>query len=271
MAGRIRRLDQGPERGAGEATRGFLLPSKGSSPSVPDRRLYFCLAEQFQFQMLKGRLGDTQIMVSGSIPARRLLLRPPRRQSEGFGFRSPLLFSIFIFLPQKGQPASSSFEDFREGLLNWQVEGRVEADGTVSKVSSIKNSRWRPRRLTKSCTSIPFNSKGREVTSGVKAGFRPQRKGSGLRSSPDLEHGSKSLYANYLFKGSRGKGGVTRGDFTSVRRNCRGRGKTSEDQRIPQRKSQLELANGAIERNNILSKIFSILNVSQVFEGRLPI
>jgi len=30
------------------------------------------------------------------------------------------------------------------------------------------------------------------------------------------------------------------------------------------------LENGAIERNNILSKIFSILNVSQYFKGRVP-
>jgi len=33
---------------------------------------------------------------------------------------------------------------------------------------------------------------------------------------------------------------------------------------------RLELENGIIERGNILAKIFSILNVSQLFKGRLP-
>jgi hypothetical protein len=33
---------------------------------------------------------------------------------------------------------------------------------------------------------------------------------------------------------------------------------------------RLELENGVIERGNILAKIFSILNVSQLFKGRLP-
>jgi uncharacterized protein YhdP len=253
-------------KGVSFSHREFPLPLSQIEGSI------FVSPERFQFQMLKGRLGETQITVSGQVPRSSPSGTAPLETKRQISFQvvSPLL-DLDLFLPKKIDPAPTSLEGFREGLLNWQVEGKVEADQVKYQGLYYQELKMGMKTVDERLHVYPFQFKGAGGDFWGEGWFQAADKGIRFEIKPRISNMEARALTRIISRRAReGKVAYT-GRFHLDKAELQGEGE--DFQKIKESLTgslRLELANGAIDRNNILSKIFSILNVSQYFKGRVP-
>jgi uncharacterized protein YhdP len=232
----------------------------------------FVSPEQFQFQMLKGRLGDTQIMVSGTIPRTSPSsgISSEAKRKISFQITSPLL-DLDLFFPKKTEQASGSFEGIRETLLNWRIEGKMEADQVRYQGLFYQEFKMEMKTLDDKLRLYPFQFKGAGGDFWGEGWFQAAEKGIRFEIKPRISNMEARAFMRIISPRAREERVVYTGRFHLNKAELQGEGEDFQAMKESLNGSlRLELANGAIERNNILSKIFSILNVSQYFKGRIP-
>ncbi len=236
---------------------------------------------QIRFDELKGKLGDSPITVSGTL-FQRSPSSPISSQEVGKGSGSAesgrLSFQISSpqldldpFLPKKEGTSPASFGKIRDLLSNWSIDGKIQVD--QGRYRSLRYQNLRAEMKTVDGTlyvrSLQFKGNGGDFWG--EGWMKPTEKGIRIDFRPRFSNMEAKAFIRTLFEKGEEERVMISGRVHIDKAELRGEGedfqkmKESLDGRL-----RLEFENGVIERFNILSKIFSILNVSQLLKGRLP-
>jgi hypothetical protein len=222
--------------------------------------------EKFEFQAFKGKLGETQITVSSTIPR----TDPLAKRRIFFLIASPLL-DLDLFLLKRTTPGPTSFKGFRELLSDWQVEGKVEADQVRYKELFYRELQVEMKTVDEKLQVHPFQFKGAGGDFWGEGWIAPTEKGVRFEIKPRLSNMEAKAFLRTLFQKGEEEGGWISGRVHIDKAGLQGEGE--DFQKVKESLNgglRFEIEKGVIERFNILSKIFTLLNVSQLFKGRLP-
>ena len=242
--------------------RGIPLPISHMEGSL------FLSSEQLRFEGLRGRLGTSLFNVTGEIPWFRSLRSEGRRLT--FQIASPDL-DLDLLFARKKEDTTGSFEKISDWLTRWNLEGKVEADRARYRGFFCEKLKVEMKTVNGKLLFHPFQFEGAEGNLWGEGWIEPTERGIRFEIKPRLsDMEAKAFFRALLQKGREEKVVVT-GRVHIDKAEIRGEGE--DFQRMKETLNgdlRLEMENGVIERFNILSKIFSILNVSQLFKGRLP-
>ena len=228
--------------------------------------------EQFQFQRLRGKLGETQITVSSSIPRTSDSSKsfPEVKKWLSFQITSPLL-DLDLFFPKKTDDKPPSFEGFREWLSHWQVEGRLEANQVKYQEHFYQELKIEMKTTDEKLRVYPLQFKGAGGDFWCEGWFQPAEKGIRFEIKPRVSGMEAGAFTKIFSSRAREGRVLYSGRIHVDKVDLSGEGE--DFQKLMETLSggmRFEVINGAIERANIFAKIFSLLNVTQYFKGRLP-
>lgn len=229
--------------------------------------------QQMRWDGLKGRLGDSSLTLSGTSS------RPPTGSREAspmivrrlsFHLSSPQLDLNPLF-PVREKRTPASFEKIREWLSLWAIEGKIDVEKGRYRNLDFKDLKFEMKMADGKLIIHPFQLKANGGDLWGEAWLQPAEKGIRFEMKPRLSHMEATPFLRTLLsKGEEEKIMVT-GRVYIDQVQLRGEGENFQKMKDSlQGGLRLELENGVIERGSILAKIFSILNVSQLFKGRLP-
>jgi hypothetical protein len=229
--------------------------------------------QQMGWDGLKGRLGDSSLTLSGTSS------RPPTGSREAspmivrrlsFHLSSPQLDLNPLF-PVREKTTPASFEKIREWLSLWTIEGKIDVEKGRYRNLDFKDLKFEMKMADGKLIIHPFQLKANGGDLWGEAWLQPAEKGIRFEMKPRLSHMEATPFLRTLLsKGEEEKIMVT-GRVYIDQVQLRGEGENFQKMKDSlQGGLRLELENGVIERGSILAKIFSILNVSQLFKGRLP-
>ena len=239
--------------------------------------------EKVRFDGLKGKLGDSPISVSGSLSRVSTSRSPtqPSKAGAGRGSAGPersLSFQIFSpqldldpVLPKRERTTFSSYNRLRDWLSDWSFDGKVVVEQGKYHSLHYRDLRSEMKTVDGKLVIHPFQLKGDGGDAWGEGWVQPTEGGIRFELKPRIsEMEAKAFLRSVLQKGEEEKIMVSGRihidkaelsgegeDFQKVKESLNGR-------------LRLEIEEGVIERFNILSKIFSLLNVSQLVVGRLP-
>jgi uncharacterized protein YhdP len=239
----------------------------------------FFSPEQVRMVGVKGMLGDSPISFSGtfsrSTPSQIVGTgtgEGSRTQAKVFTFQfsSPLL--DFDSLLSKGEERSPlSFEKLRDWLSAWSLDGKVEIGKGKLRGFSFEDLKVDMKTRDAKLIFGLFQFRGLEGDLWGGGWIGPTEKGIRFEISPRLSNmEAKAFLRALLQKDKEDRVDITGRVFID-RVELQGEGENF--QKVLESlngKLRLEVENGMIERWRTLSRIFSLLNVSQLFWGRLP-
>lgn len=235
--------------------------------------------EQIRFAGLKGRVGNSPISFSGTL-SRFSSSQIPETGTEkdsktqgkflAFQLTSPLLDLDPLF-PKREEGGSLSFETLRDWLSTWSLHGKVEIEKGEFRGLTFQDLKLEMKTVDGKLILRPFQFSGLGGDLWGGGWIEPAEKGIRFEFTPRLSNvEAKPFLRTLLGKGEEEKIIITGRVFID-RVELRGEGENfkklveSLDGRL-----RLEIENGIIERWKTLSRIFSVINVSQLFWGRLP-
>jgi uncharacterized protein involved in outer membrane biogenesis len=237
--------------------------------------------ENIQFNGLKGRLGDSPITISGVFS--RISSLPPGRSQKGEDIRlteSRRLLSFKISSPQldldplfpkRERTTPTSFEKVKDCLSNWSINGKVEVEQVKYRGLHYQDLKVEMKTIDGKLFFHPFQFKGDGGDLWGEEWIEPTERGVRFEIKPRVSNmEAKSFFRTFFQKGEEERILVS-GRVNIEKVELQGEGENFQGVKESLNGSlRLEMEDGVIERFNILSKIFSILNVSQLFSGRLP-
>ncbi len=174
-------------------------------------------------------------------------------------------------LPKREEKAPTSFEKVKDWLLHWSLEGKVEIDQ-----GNFRNFRYQDlmAEMKTSEGKLHINRFQFKADGGDFWGegwIQPAERGIRFEIKPRLSNMEAKAFIRTLFqKGEEERAALT-GRVHIDKVELSGEGGNSQKAKESLNGSlRFEIEDGVIERFNILSKIFSILNVTQIYKGRLP-
>jgi uncharacterized protein YhdP len=227
--------------------------------------------EQFRFQAFRGRLGETQVMASITIPRTPAASRTSKPKGQAsFQIVSPFI-DLDLFFPRKEDPSPASFEGFREWLAGWEVGGKVEAAQVRYEGLFYQEFKMGMNTEDEWLHISPFQLKGAGGDFWGEGWFQPLDKGIRFDIKPRVSNMEARAFMRILSPRFREGRVAYSGRVHIDKVEIRGEGEDFQKVKESLEGSlRIQLENGAIEKSNVLSKVFSILNVSQYFQGRLP-
>ena len=250
-------------RGAFLRYRGISLPFSQIEGSL------LISDEQLRLEDIKGRLGNSLFNGSGGIP---------RSQSLGSGGRRWLSFQISspdldldLWLPKRSENTTPSFEKLRDWLSHWSIEGKVEAVQVRYHGFLCQDLKAGMKTVDGKLLFLPFQFKGAGGDLWGEGWIEPVEKGIRFEIKPRLSNMEAEAFLRALLQKGKEEKVVVTGRVSIDKAKLEGEGEDFQKAKGSLNGDlRLEIENGVIERFNVLSKIFSILNVSQLFKGRLP-
>jgi uncharacterized protein involved in outer membrane biogenesis len=232
--------------------------------------------EQIRFVGLKGMVGTSPLTFSGALSRTQF----PKPEAEKASPVSDRLLSFQIYspqldldplLPKREGTTPTSFEKLRDWLSIFSFDGKVEVDRGKFRGLQYQDLKVGMKTVNGKLLLYPFQFKGFGGDLWGEGWIQPKDKGIRFEIKPRFSNMEAKLFLRTLLqKGEEEKIAVT-GRVYIDKVELRGEGE--DFQKVKESlegKLRLELENGVIEKGNILAKIFSILNVSQWFWGRLP-
>ncbi len=227
-------------------------------------------SDQFQFVGMKGNLGNASVAVSGTL-SRQPGPAPSQEALRELTFQaySPRLDLDELF-PKKEEKASSSYEAWKQWLSQWSVNGKIEVDQGIYRGFPFEKLKVEMKTTAGRLVFQP-QLKGAGGDLWGEGWVQPAEKGIGFQIRPRISNmEGKAFLRTLLGKGKDEKillSGSIRIDQTEVG----GEGIDAQEMAESLHGSlRLTMENGVIEHASTLAKIFSLLNVSQLFKGRLP-
>jgi len=239
---------------------------------------FFAIPEQIRFEGLNGRVGDSPITLSGSL-SRRLPSSPIAGKSSGstesvrrlsFQMTSPRLDLDPLF-PKREGSSPTSFEKLRDWLSNWTVDGKVEVE--TGKYRSLHYEHLTGEMKTANGILFirPFQFKSDGGDFWGEGWIKPTERGLGFEIKPRISNMESKAFIRTLFGKGEEERVIITGRVHVDKVELRSEGEDSQKMKESLNGSlRFEIEKGMIERWKTLSRIFSILNVSQLFMGRLP-
>jgi hypothetical protein len=253
--------------------REFSLKHQEMTPSLSSVDGSLLLSpEQIRIVGLKGMIGNSPISFSGSLS--RLTGAEKSSGAKGnflaFQLNSPSL-DLDPFLPKREGEGSLSFKKLRDLLSTWSLDGKVEAGQGKFRGLSFQDLKVEMKTVDEKLVFGPFQFKGLGGDLWGGGWIAPVEKGVRFEVTPRLSNmEAKAFLRTLLQKGEEERIEIS-GRVHVDRLELRGEGE--DFQKVKESLNgtlRLEVENGMIERWRILGRIFSILNVSQWFWGRLP-
>ncbi len=224
--------------------------------------------EQVRLDGLKGKLGDSPIVFSGSIS------RKGQRVGSGkvvsFQLSSSQLDLDPLF-PKREETTPTSFEGIRDLLSNWPLDGKVNVDQGKYQALRYQDLKAEMKTADGKLLIHPFQVKADGGDAWGEGWIEPTERGIRFEIKPRISNmEAKAFLRSLLQMGEEGKVMVSgRIHISNVELGGEGENFQKVKESLNGR-MRLDVEEGVIERFNILSKIFSILNVSQLLKGRLP-
>ncbi|MDI7260129.1 MAG: AsmA-like C-terminal domain-containing protein [Thermodesulfobacteriota bacterium] len=269
----VRAIREGEIRLKGVSLRHPKIPAPLSQ--IEGRILFS--PQQIRCDGLKGKLGDSSLTLTSvstrlASPAKAGTIKADsgvtRRLSFQFSSSHLDLDSLF---PEREKKTPTSFEMLRKWLSSWAIEGKVDIEQAKYRNLHCQDLKFEMKMVDGKLLIHPFQLKANGGDLWGEGWIEPAGKGIRFEIKPRLSNmEAVSFLRTLLPKGEEEKIWVT-GRIYIDKVELRGEGE--DFQRVKESLKgglRLELENGVIERGNILAKIFSILNVSQLFKGRLP-
>jgi len=232
---------------------------------------YFLLTpEQIQFEELKGKVGDSLVTVSGT-SSRDSPSSPVSSKKLSFQISSPQLDLDPLFPKKEGPSSPLSFNKIRDWLSDWSIDGKMNI--TKGKYRSLHYQDLKAEMKTVDETlfirSFQCKTDGGDLWG--EGWIKPTEKGIRFGIKPRISNMEAKAFFRTLFqKGEEERVALT-GRVHIDKVELSGEGENSQKTKESLNGSlRFEIEDGVIERFNILSKIFSILNVTQIYKGRLP-
>jgi uncharacterized protein YhdP len=224
--------------------------------------------EQIRFDEVKGRWGGSPIAFSGSI----------LRMGDQVGSKKQILFQLSspqweldpLFQKSEGLPPIS-FNQVRDLLFHWSFKGKVNIGQGKYRTLHYQELKVEMNPVDGKLLFYPLQSKVGGGDIWGEAWIQPTEKGLRFEIKPRISNIEAKAFLQTILQKSEGENVMISGRIHIDQVELRGEGedfqkvKDSLNGRL-----RLEIENGVIEKFNILSKIFSILNVSQLLKGRLP-
>jgi hypothetical protein len=226
-----------------------------------------------RFVGIKGKLGESPVALNGSLSR----FPPPQGSPAGMGkalsfqLSSPQLDFDSLF-PKRETSAPLSFLKVRNWLSTWSIDGSVHIDRGKFLGVPYRNLNGKMKTTEGKLIFYPlqFEAEGGNLwgqgwvepaPDGIRFEIQPrlsnmEAQGFLLAFFPKRDEERKFLVTGRIHIDKvvlRGEGE----DFQKVKESLDG-------------KMRAEFLDGVIEKFNILAKIFSVLNVSQLFKGRIP-
>jgi uncharacterized protein YhdP len=260
----------------------FLQHRKISIPLSLMEGYFLVTPEQIRFDELRGKVGDSPVTVSGTL-SRGSPSSPISSQKVGkgsgltesgrrlsFQISSPELDLDPLF-PKKEGTSPTSYEKIRDWLSNWSIDGKVQIDKGKYRSLHVQDLKGEMKTVDGTLLIHPFQFKSDGGDFWGEGWIKPTEKGIRFEIKPRLSNMEAKAFIRTLFqKGEEERVALT-GRVHIDKVELRGEGENSQKMKESLNGSlRFEIKDGVIERFNILSKIFSILNVSQWFKGRLP-
>jgi hypothetical protein len=237
---------------------------------------------QIRFDELRGKVGDSPITVSGAFfqrPPSSPISSPkiagdssltPSGSHLSFQIFSPQLDLDALF-PKKEETSPTSFGKIREWLSNWSIDGKIQID--QGKYRSLRYQDLKGMMKTINGTlfvhSLQFKGYGGDFWG--EGWIKPTEKGIRIEIKPRFSNMEVKAFIRTLFEKGEEERVLISGRVHIDKTELKGEGKDFQEMKESLEGGlRLEFENGVIERFNVLSKIFSILNVSQLVKGRLP-
>ncbi len=236
---------------------------------------------QIRFDELKGRVGDSPVTASGTLfqrsPSSSVSSQKVGRGSDlpesgrlSFQISSPQLDLDSLF-PKREGTSPISLERIRDGLSDWSIDGKIKIDQAKYRSLRCQDLKGEMKTIdgTLFITSLQF--KANEGDFWGEGWIKPTEKGVGIEIKPRFSNMEAKAFIRTLFEKEEEERVMITGRVHIDKVELRGEGKDYQKMKESLNGGfRLEFENGVIERFNILSKIFSILNVSQLLKGRLP-
>jgi hypothetical protein len=187
-----------------------------------------------------------------------------------FHLSSPQLDLGSLF-PEKKKPTPASFEKLKGWLSQWAIEGKVDVEKGKFRNIHFQDFKCEMKTVDGKLIIHPFQLKANGGDFWGEGWIQPAPKGIRFEIKPRLSHMEAAAFFRTVFKKEQDEKIRVTGRVYIDQVQLRGEGENFQKvKETLQGGLRLELENGVIERGNILAKIFSILNVSQLFKGRLP-
>ena len=237
----------------------------------------FVTPEQIRFVDLKGTVGDSPLTVSAILSRHSSSLPPVSshkapESSNRFSFQisSPHLDLDSLF-PKKEGTSPTSFEKIRDWLSNWSFDGKVEIDKGNYRSLRYQNLKGEMKTIDGTLFIRPFQFKSDGGDFWGEGWIKPTEKGIRFEIKPRISNMEAKAFIRTVFQKEEEARVMLTGRVHIDKVELGGEGEDSQKMKESLNGSlRFEIENGMIERFNILSKIFSVLNVSQLFKGRLP-
>ena len=237
---------------------------------------------QIQFDGLKGKVGDSPITVSGNLlqsPPSSPLSSPKIGKGSSlaesgkrlsFQISSPEL-DLDLLFPKKEGPALTSYEKIRDWLSHWSMDGKVQIDKGRYRSLHYQDLKAEMKTVDGKLHIRPIQFKVAGGDFWGEGWIQPTEKGLNFEIKPRVSNVETKAFIRTLFQKGEEERVIMTGRIHIDKVELRGEGE--DFQRVKESLSgslRFEVEEGIIERWRTLSKIFSILNVSQLFMGRLP-
>jgi len=233
----------------------------------------FLLVSPGQFRLLgfEGTLGDSPVQGSAE------LSRTPVGESSKRGRRQFALrvvssnLNLDSLLPRGEEKVPMSFEGLRDWLRQWDFHVKIQGDQGTWRNMSFQDLKVEANTVNERLIIRPIYFKSHGGDLWAEGWIEPTDQGVRFEVSPRLANMDvRELIRTFFSKGSDERVLLT-GKVHFPKAELRGEG--VDFQKIKESLEghlSLKMEKGAIERADILAKIFSLLNVSQLFQGRLP-
>ncbi|MBM4277439.1 MAG: DUF748 domain-containing protein [Deltaproteobacteria bacterium] len=229
--------------------------------------------QQMRWDGLKGKLGDSLLILSGIYPRSQIGSRETRAGTVGrlSLHLSSAYLDLDAFFPQREKTTPASFEKIRQWLSLWAIEGKVDVEKGRYRNLDFKDLKFEMKTAEGKLIIHPFQLKANGGDLWGEAWLQPSEKGIRFEMKPRLSHMEAAPFLRTLLKKEDEEKMLATGRVYIDQVQLRGEGENFQEMKESlQGGLRLELENGVIERESILAKIFSVLNISQLFKGRLP-
>jgi hypothetical protein len=227
--------------------------------------------DQFRLMGLQGKLRESPLAFTGTLsrtPLSRKGLRA-KRQLTG-EFYSPDL-DLDPLLPADGGKEPAGYGKVRQGLLDWNVVMNVRVDQGRYRRFSFRDFKTELKTVDDRLLLGPFQLKAAEGDLWGEGSIEPTEKGIRLEVKPGLSNMEMKGFLRALLGMGSEEGVLLTGRVYLDGAEIRGEGGDSRELKESLNgKFNVQCENGVIERAKTLGRIFSILNVSQLFKGRVP-
>jgi len=228
--------------------------------------------EQIRMVGLKGMIGNSPISFSGTLSRLTGAEKGSGAKVNFFAFQlnSPSL-DLDPFLPKREEGGPLSLEKLRDWLSTWSLNGKVEVGQGTFRGLSFQDLKVEMKTVDGKLVFGPFQFKGLGGDLWGEGWIEPIEKGVRFEITPRLSNmEAKAFLRTLLQKGEEEKIEIT-GRVHIDRVELRGEGENFQKVKGSLNGTlRLEVENGTIQRWKTLARIFSILNISQWFWGRLP-